>query len=103
MSGIGQTVSMRQANNGASDDRREAAMTETRTEYFDPESIVRMRAALDEAWRSLPSSQQTGDARNALAKVIVHLASEGERDPDHLSTYAFSAIVLEAPDGAIRF
>jgi hypothetical protein len=56
-------------------------MTETRSEYFDPESVARMCAALNEAWRTLSSTQQIPEIRNALAKAIVHLATEGECDP----------------------
>ena len=61
------------------------AMTETRGEYFDPESVSRMCAALDAAWRTLSPTQQTPETRNALAKAIVHLSAEGEFDPVHLS------------------
>lgn len=60
-------------------------MTETRGEYFDPESVSRMCAAPDVAWRTLSSTQQTPETRNALAKAIVHLSTDGEFDPVHLS------------------
>ena len=56
-------------------------MTETRNEYFDSESLSRMGTALDEAWRTLPSSQQTPEMKIALAKAILHLEAEGELDP----------------------
>jgi hypothetical protein len=68
------------------------AMTETRGEYFDPESVSRMCAALDAAWRTLSSTQQTPETRNALAKAIVHLSAEGEFDPVHLSHRAFHIV-----------
>jgi hypothetical protein len=48
-------------------------MTETRNEYFDSESLSRMGTALDEAWRTLPSNQQTPEMKIALAKAILHL------------------------------
>jgi hypothetical protein len=68
-------------------------MTETRSEYFDPESVARMCAALDEAWRTLSSAQRTPETRNALAKAIVHLATEDEFDPVHLSRRAFGVVI----------
>jgi len=72
---------------------RGGVMTGTRSEYFDPESVARMCAALDEAWRSLPATRQTPETKNALAKAIVHLAAAGESDPDHLSRRAFGVVI----------
>ena len=79
-------------------------MAEARSEYFDAEDLARLRAALDEACDSLPLSRKTADTRTALAKAIIHLATEeGERDPVHLSTRALSALIIGSPDEAIRF
>ena len=64
----------------------------TRNEYFDSESLSRMGTALDEAWRALPSSQQTSQMKIALAKAILHLAAEGELDPTRLSSRALGLI-----------
>ena len=54
-------------------------------EYFDPETIDVMIRALDEAWERVqangaPLDGQAGAARNALAKLIVDLSRQGERD-----------------------
>ena len=72
-------------------------MFQTRSGYFDPESLARMDAALDEACRTLPSNQQTPEMRSALAKAIVHLATRGDRDPVTLSRNTRIATEVEAP------
>jgi hypothetical protein len=58
-------------------------------EYFDPETIDVMIRALDEAWERVERSGarfdgQTRAARNALAKQIVDMARQGERDRQRL-------------------
>jgi hypothetical protein len=58
-------------------------------EFFDPQTIEVMSGALDEAWERVRRSgarldSQDRAARNALAKHIVDLAREGERDRQHL-------------------
>jgi hypothetical protein len=67
-------------------------MTETRNGYFDSESLSRMGTALDEAWKTLPPSQQTPEIKIALAKAILHLEAEGELDPARLSSRALGLI-----------
>src|ERR1700739_736460 len=71
-------------------------MTETRNEYFDSESLSRMGTALDEAWRTLPSNQQTPEMKVALAKAILHLEAEGELDPARLSSRALGMMATGA-------
>jgi hypothetical protein len=71
-------------------------MTDTRNEYFDSESLLRMRAALDAAWGTLPAAQQIPETKTALAKAILHLAAEGELDPARLSHLALAAIAAGA-------
>ena len=71
-------------------------MTETRNEYFDSEHLAGMRAALDEAWRTLPSGQQAPETKTALAKAILRLAAEGELDPARLSSRALDLIATGA-------
>jgi hypothetical protein len=59
-------------------------------EYFDPETLDVMIRALDEAWERFQSSgvrldsSQAGAARTALAKHIVDMARQGERDRERL-------------------
>jgi hypothetical protein len=47
---------------------------------FDPETIEILSDALNEAWRRVESSSIAADAREALAKIIVELAKDGEGD-----------------------
>jgi hypothetical protein len=51
-----------------------------------------MGTALDEALRTLPSSQQTPEMKIALAKAVLHLAGEGELEPARLSSRALGLI-----------
>ena len=58
-------------------------------EYFDPETIDVMIRALDEAWERFQASGVrldglAGAARTALAKQIVDMARQGERDRERL-------------------
>jgi hypothetical protein len=58
-------------------------------EYFDPETLDVMIRALDEAWERAQGSgfqldRQAGAARTALAKHIVDMARQGERDSQRL-------------------
>ena len=58
-------------------------------EYFDPETIDVMIRALDEAWERFQGTGirldgQAGAARTALAKQIVDMARQGERDRERL-------------------
>ena len=63
---------------------------------FDPETIVLMRNALDDAWCSLPSKRQTLRRKSALAAAIVRLTAQGERDSLFLSRAALKTIAMDA-------
>ena len=65
-------------------------------ELFDPETVVVMRSALDDAWSSLPSKRQTLGRESALAAAIVMLAARGERDLVSLSRDALKTIATGA-------
>jgi hypothetical protein len=59
------------------------------SEYFDPETLDVMIRALDEAWERAQANgalldSQAGSARTTLAKHIVEMARQGERDPQYL-------------------
>ena len=41
------------------------------------------------------------EAMDIMAAVIVHLATQGERDPVQLSTQALQAAIREVPRGAL--
>ena len=47
---------------------------------FDPETLVILETAFDEAWITLKSNGSSNIRPNELARRICHLAMEGERD-----------------------
>jgi hypothetical protein len=53
---------------------------------FDPETLVILEIAFDEAWITLKSSGSSNIRANELARRICHLAMEGERDPGDCMT-----------------
>jgi hypothetical protein len=56
--------------------------------YFDPETLDVMISAMDEAWERFQGSgvqpRHLAAARTALAKAIVDMVREGERDRQRL-------------------
>jgi hypothetical protein len=68
---------------------------------FDPETITILSGALDEAWRQIEADKATykvdghaADAREMLAKHIVGLAQQGERNPQRLVLAALARLRL---------
>lgn len=68
---------------------------------FDPETISILSGALDDAWQVIETNKAAfrvdGDpegARNALAKHLVDVAKQGERDRQRLMEGAFAALKL---------
>ncbi len=68
---------------------------------FDPETISSLSGALDDAWQVVKANKAAfridGDAegaRNALAKRIVDMAKQGERDRQRLMEGALTALKL---------
>jgi hypothetical protein len=59
--------------------------------YYSPDTLVLLRAALDEAWELLPAHRKSEVQKSALAQRILTRASEGERDPIKLRTAALTA------------
>jgi hypothetical protein len=51
---------------------------------FGPDATRAMGAAFDKACRSLRDCSQAPVVREIIAKHIIDLARDGERDPDHL-------------------
>jgi hypothetical protein len=47
---------------------------------FDSEALNLMHAALDQAWAALPPDQRTDEARERIARAVVSLAMQWERD-----------------------
>lgn len=59
---------------------------------FGPDATLAMGAAFDKACRSLQESGQTNVVREIIAKQIIDLARDGERDPDHLCEASLRAL-----------
>jgi hypothetical protein len=59
---------------------------------FDPAATHVMGEAFDCACRSLRGIGQVGRVREIIAKRIIEVAREGERDPDRLSDYALHGL-----------
>ena len=51
---------------------------------FDPQTLVLIEAAFDEAWLTLKSVGNKIVKPDELARAVLHLAMEGERDPVRL-------------------
>ena len=53
------------------------------------------------SWNSSRAGTPDAEAMDIMAAVIVHLATQGERDPVQLSTQALQAAIREVPRGAL--
>src|ERR1700738_2699292 len=59
---------------------------------FDPRTLAILEAAFDEAWLTLKCNGIEKVRANELARCILHLATEGERDPVRLHDHALAAL-----------
>ncbi len=59
---------------------------------FDPKTLAILEEAFDEAWLTLKSSGNDKVRANELARCILRLATEGERDPVRLHDHALAAL-----------
>jgi hypothetical protein len=59
---------------------------------FDPKTLVILETAFDEAWLTLKSNGYDKVRANELARCILRLATEGERDPVRLHDHALAAL-----------
>ena len=57
---------------------------------YDPETLILLRNALDEAWSSLSDERKAKMQKSEMAHRILQRASEGERDPVRLR---FAAVI----------
>ena len=60
---------------------------------FDPETLVILETAFDEAWITLKTNGSCNIRPNELARRICHLAMEGGRDPVRLHDRALLGLV----------
>jgi len=61
---------------------------------FDPPTLVVLEAAFDEAWLTLKSVGNTTVKPDELARSVLRLATEGERDPVRLHDRALEGLIL---------
>jgi hypothetical protein len=64
---------------------------------FSPETIAAMTQAFNEAVETLPEQVSSGRVQ-ALAKNIIDLASQGERDPERMKLLALLALQSKNQD-----
>jgi hypothetical protein len=61
-----------------------AAMKVSEGDAYDHETIMLLRTALDATWEALPPEHRARTVKSDLAAQMLHLAAQGERDPDRL-------------------
>jgi hypothetical protein len=60
---------------------------------FDPQTLVLLEAAFDEAWLTLKAIGNTTVKPDELARCVLRLAAEGERDPVALHDGALKGLI----------
>jgi hypothetical protein len=63
---------------------------------FDPQTLVLLETAFDEAWWMLKSVGNRTVKPDELARTVLRLAMEGERDPVRLSDGALEGLLPAA-------
>ncbi len=63
------------------------------TNTFDPQTLVVIEAAFDEAWLTLKAIGNSSIKPDELARSVLRLAMEGERDPVRLHDGAIEGLV----------
>jgi hypothetical protein len=63
---------------------------------FDPQTLVLLEAAFDEAWLTLKAVGNTTVRPDELARSVLRLAMEGERDPVRLHDGALLGLLPAA-------
>jgi hypothetical protein len=64
-----------------------------RNNAFDPLTLVLLEAAFDEAWLTLKAIGNTTIKPDELARCVLRLAAEGERDPVRLHDGALKGLL----------
>jgi hypothetical protein len=60
---------------------------------FDPQTLIILEAAFDEAWLTLKAIGNTSVKPDELARSMLRLAMEGERDPVQLHDGALKGLI----------
>ena len=66
------------------------------TSSFDPRTLVILEAAFDEAWLTLKAVGNSTVRPDELARSVLRLAMEGERDPVRLHDGALKGLLPAA-------
>jgi len=66
------------------------------TNSFNPQTLVVVETAFDEAWLTLKSIGNTTVKPNELARCVWRLAMEGERNPTRLHDDALKQVIPAA-------
>ena len=66
------------------------------TSSFDPQTLVILEAAFDEAWLTLKAVGNSTVRPDELARSVLRLATEGERDPVRLHDGALKGLLPAA-------
>ena len=64
-----------------------------RNSSFDPQTLVILETAFDEAWLTLKSIGNATVKPDELARCVLRLAMEGERDPVRLHHGALQGLI----------
>ncbi|HEY3744468.1 MAG TPA: hypothetical protein VGL53_31710, partial [Bryobacteraceae bacterium] len=65
---------------------------------FDSDALNVLQAAVDNALRLLPPDRQTPQIKDRMARAVIRLAVQGERDPIRLNRIAVAAITAKPVD-----
>ena len=63
------------------------------TNAFDPQTLVILETAFDEAWLTLKAIGNSSVKPDELARSMLRLATEGERDPLRLHDGALKGLI----------
>jgi hypothetical protein len=63
------------------------------TNAFDPQTLIILETAFDEAWLTLKSIGNSSVKPDELARSVLRLAMEGERDPVRLHDGALRGLL----------
>ena len=72
---------------------REVIVVGKEAVHFDPETVILLREALDDAWACLSPELQSTMQKTALAERILKSAARGERDRKRLRAAALDLAV----------
>jgi hypothetical protein len=70
---------------------------------YDPETLMVLRNALDEAWALLPDNRKSTSQKSDMAQRILKRAAEGVRDPVRLRAAALVGPATQLESRALEW